>query len=341
MRELPNRFLQDLMTDDGLLHPILERVKQDHTLLLAIRDGYLNIYYRGGSLLKLGCSEADGSYKSFFDPQYDKSGQRLGTALPAALRHRQDVTVWLEAFPRLKEIMDFYFALHAKPEREFQQLLARENNCSPISNETEYFITDIEFADSDVRARFDMLALRWLASERKDGDRCRAAFIEMKYGDHALDGKAGLLDHLEDINEFLLDTTHYRSLLGTMEVQFRQLSQLDLLKFNRGKNGTEVRLRPKDKPEMIIVLANHNPRSVRLEGILQNLEEKGYGLSPRFDLRFLVTSFAGYGLHANSLLSLDRFRQLLSWLNPARKKEERAILDLGTSSHASLQASEG
>ncbi len=335
MRELPDCFLQDLMADDGLLHPILERVKRDHTLMLALRNGYINVYYRGGNLLKLGCNGVDRSYKSFFDPQYDKSRRRLPTALPTTIRRPEDVAIWVEAFPRLKEVMDFYFARYNKPEREFQQLVARENNCSAISNETEYFVTDIEFADSDVSARFDMLAIRWLASERKDGNRCRAALMEMKYGDHALDGTAGLLDHLKDINEFLLDKTHYRSLLGTMEAQFRQLSQLDLLKFNRCKNGTEVKLHTEDKPEVIIILANHNPRSARLERILQNLEEKGYGQSQQFDLKFLVTSFAGYGLHANSVFSLGKFRQLLHWLDIAGKKEGSTAVDPSTPSHTS------
>ena len=41
-------------------------------------------------------------------------------------------------------------------EREFQQLVERENNRSSISGETEYFITDIELADSINGTRFDI-----------------------------------------------------------------------------------------------------------------------------------------------------------------------------------------
>ena len=43
--------MQDLSA--GYLKPVLDRVKSDQTLMLAIRDGYINVYYRGGSLLKL------------------------------------------------------------------------------------------------------------------------------------------------------------------------------------------------------------------------------------------------------------------------------------------------
>jgi hypothetical protein len=203
MRELSKCFLDDLTAEDGLLRPILERVKRDHTLMLAIRDGYINIYYRGGNLLKLTCNGMAHSYKASFDPEYDKSGQLLRSDLPEAITRAEHVRVWLDELPHLKQIMDFFFSDHNKSEREFQQLVVRENNYSRISNETEYFITDIEFADSSIRARFDMLAIRWLASERKDRRKCRAALMEMKYGDQALDGKAGLLDHLRHVDELM------------------------------------------------------------------------------------------------------------------------------------------
>jgi hypothetical protein len=64
--------------------------------------------------------------------------------------------------------MDTYFRLDkSSAEREFQQLVAWENNRSPVANETEYFITDIEFADSEQHARVDMLGVRWLSDERQ------------------------------------------------------------------------------------------------------------------------------------------------------------------------------
>jgi len=63
--------------------------------------------------------------------------------------------------------MDEYFAGGSKTtEREFQQLVARENNKSSISNETEYFVSDIEVTVPRL-ASFDIVAIRWLASERK------------------------------------------------------------------------------------------------------------------------------------------------------------------------------
>ena len=36
MRKLSVKFMGDLVNSDGVLHPILTRVKKDHTLMLAI-----------------------------------------------------------------------------------------------------------------------------------------------------------------------------------------------------------------------------------------------------------------------------------------------------------------
>jgi hypothetical protein len=50
MKTLSQPFMNDLLKPDGLLNPILERVKHDHTLMLSIRENYINIYYRSGNI---------------------------------------------------------------------------------------------------------------------------------------------------------------------------------------------------------------------------------------------------------------------------------------------------
>jgi hypothetical protein len=307
MRELTRDFLDDLKS--GLLQPLLERVKQDHTLMLAIRDGYINIYYRGGNILKL-MEQSKGFYRSSFNDQYNISGEASST-LPFAITSPNEVKIWIDSFPYLKKIMDLYFSVHRKPEREFQQLVARENNDSTISNESEYFISDIEITDSDLGARIDMLAIRWLASQRKNGSNCKAAFIEVKYADGALGGDAGLLKHLRDMEAIILNRSRYNELLLTMETQFNQLDQLGLLNFNRGKSNAKVKLNTIDKPEAIFIMANHNPRSTKLKTILSDPEIEAYEQSQDFNLRFFVSSFAGYGLHADCMRNLSEFRKLL------------------------------
>ena len=313
MRELSKDFFNNLKRKTGLLHPILERVSRDDTLLLAIRDNYINIYYRGGNLLKV-IEQSKDSFQTSFDDQYNKSGKTI-PMVPATIRSQDDARTWVDQFPRLKEIMDIYFSRHRKSEREFQQLVARENNNSIISNDSEYFISDIEFADRDLNARFDMLAIRWLASHRRNGSNCRVALMEMKYGDDALGGKAGLLKHLKDINILISNYDKYKSLVETIELQFNQLDNLGLLNFNHSSNGTRVKLSAKDKPEVIFILANHNPRSTKLSSILDDPGVIAYEQTQRFDLRFFVSSFSGYGLHSDCMLTLTQFRKLLKGFN--------------------------
>ena len=52
MRQVDNRFIQDLQ--NGELAYFLTQVKRNRNLLsLEIRNGYVNIYYKGGNLLKI------------------------------------------------------------------------------------------------------------------------------------------------------------------------------------------------------------------------------------------------------------------------------------------------
>ena len=303
MRELSKEFTNDLLAPEGKLHPILERVRKDHTLMLAIRDGYINIYYRGGNILRV--IDHQGFYQTSFDFQYGLGKSIANSAEDVS--NQADAQKLVAALPDRKVIMDEYFAAKGKTEREFQQLVARENNNSSISNQSEYFVSDIEVTIPRL-ARFDITAIRWLARHRKDGSKCRAALIEMKYGDGSLEGDAGLLKHLKDMDAFISHKEQYADLLLTMERQFNQLDELELLDFNKGISNAKVKLNPNNRPEVIFILANHNPRSSKLKRILSCPEIEKYAQSKLFDLRFYVASFAGYGLHAKCMYTLAEFR---------------------------------
>lgn len=306
MRGLSGKFITELKS--GLLQPILKRVKKDDTLMLAIRDGYINIYYRGGNVLRI--TEEQESYDPFFDKKYDLSEGHQNynaLALPIKMTNPIQVDKWVSSLSSLKELMDFWFSKNPKMEREFQQLVERENNRSSIAGETEYFISDIEYADSSINARFDILAIKWPVSGRKNGRNCRASFIEMKYGDDALSGKSGLIKHIEDINRFLANKENYSAILDVMTKQFNQLDELGLLKFKHCKNDTKVELSASDKPEFIFLLANHNPRSSKLKSILIDRTFTKFISSEYFDLRFYVSTDAGYGMHSYNMLSYEQY----------------------------------
>jgi len=280
--------------------------------MLAIRNGYVNIYYRGGSLLKI--EEKKSKYAVSFNHNYDTSldKERIRSlSLPDSISTSEDSNSLIGKIAQLKEIMDFHFTANPKEEREYQQVVVRENNYSSISNETEYFIVDIEIADTNLSGRFDLSGINWDARKRQHISKCKPVFIEMKYGDSSLGGSAGMLKHLEDIEAFVNDRPSYELYIKAMEEQFKQLDALNLFRFNHS-NDVDLHLNPNDKPEFIFLLANHNPRASKLISILTDAYFQAKAKSAPFELLFSVTSFAGYSLHSKTMLTLEQMIATLS-----------------------------
>jgi hypothetical protein len=309
MRQLSSSFMNDLIEPSASLFPVLARLKVDQTLMLAIRDGYINIYYRGGNLLRVREMKG-GVYEATFDENYNVSGKSLPVC-PREIQNPSDVIQWVESFSQRKEVMDEFLSQHDKSEREFQQLVARENNASVVSNQGEYFVVDIEASYPALGARFDILAIRWLANQRQSTIHCKPALIEMKYGDGALGGTSGIVKHLQDLEALITNRERYAALLESMSIQFEQLYELGLIKFNRSINSGQMILDINSKPEVIFLLANHNPRSTNLNNILKSSDIVAYQHSELFDLRFFVSSFSGYTMHSQNMKILNEFLELL------------------------------
>jgi hypothetical protein len=311
-RVVSTAFADDLK--HGKLSPLLSRIKEDDTLMLALRDGYINIYYRGGNLLKVEQKSSGGKYIALFDTKYHKTNaEPLPLQFPCPINNEADSRTLVDAIPALKYSMDIYFSQHRKSEREFQQLVARENNCSPISNETEYFIVDIEVAGALPNARFDMLAVRWLRDERKKQGTLVPVLIEMKYGSKALEGDSGLNEHMEDAVSLRADNKSWNSLRKGLEEQINQIDELGLLSFNRAATVKRLEIAPKATPELIFMLANYNPASSKLSKFLAAMEEPTADENG-YDLLFSVSSFAGYGMHRACMLGLDEFKAMVAKL---------------------------
>lgn len=294
-RGLSDDFLSEL--EKGLLSPILDMVRIDATLCLEIRENYINIYYRGGNILRI--KEKDELYTASFDRKYlVEETTCVPKNLPTKLTSSQNVNSWLLAIPFLKNEMDLWFGRNPKNEREFQQLIVRENNVGKCAKGTDYFICDIEYANFN--GRFDLIAVRWPSSgsERKNNKNIGIAFIEMKYCDGALTGKAGIKEHLKDMNEFLSDQTRLDSLKIEMKNVFNQMRRLKLI-----NNQKDIAQFNKDKPEYIFILANHDPASSVLKRELKDLPAD----YPNLELKFAVSNFMGYGLYRQNIYDLKSF----------------------------------
>ena len=295
MRNLDDVFLKALRKG-GYLHPLLDAVKSDPTLCLELRGKSANIYYRGGNLMKIEQLSSDDFILSF-DENYFAASNKID------LPDSTDVNAWIEVAPKLKRAMDQYFGKHGNDEREFQQLLLRENNYGRIARSTDYYICDIEYQNES--SRFDLVAVHWPSKRekrRKTKDR-RLVFIEMKYGDNALERSAGIKSHIEKVNKFLSDPDKLTNIKEEMVAVFNQKRCLGLL--DCGKNLASFS--SDEKPLLLLVFANHDPDSKRLCRALDALPD-----SPHAELRIATASFMGYCLYDQGIHTIDEARRRFS-----------------------------
>jgi len=322
---------KNALLNGGILHPFLRAVRDDDTLLLGLRGEYVSIYYRGGQLLKLG--SGDGAYRVKFDPNYGAEGlaarlqRRVGSGielLDRTIKSLGDAEAVVDIFGELKGVMDVHPKIRSGHEREFQQLVARENNRTRSAGASSYFITDIEHASG--KARFDMLGVRWGNDERKRGDGLLPVLFEMKYGESALEGSAGIVKHLKDIFENLKESGFREKLRANVEAHFNQLHELGLLEFNRSKAISRFTTR-RDRVQVVFVLAGYNPRSTRLGKVLEDVGKfmSEWGgkdvLGIEVDLRFFHSCFCGYAMHDETMLEFHEFRELVdSWRRSGNRR---------------------
>jgi hypothetical protein len=195
--------------------------------------------------------------------------------------------------------MDFYFTKYLKLEREYQQLVVRENNYSSISNGTDFFIIDIEY-DCSAHARFDLIAIEWTSERTKrklfGNYRPKIVIFEMKYGDGALKGNSGMQKHLVDFHTLISDTKKVGKFKDEMLCVFKQKRELGIIPCLSGvpkTNKNEVK-EFEDEIEMVFLIANHDPDSTKLHAELSSIQGP--------DVKFITSNFMGYGLYRENVI---------------------------------------
>ena len=286
----------------GPLHELLAYVQHDDTLDLEFRGEYAaNIYYRGGSLFRIDRSAT--GYTLTFDTKYDEG-----------MAANPSICVAVGLIPLYKHAMDVWFAKNRKYEREFQQVVVRENNRhGAISHATDYYIVDIEYAyndnvsDKKTQARFDMIAVKWLSksNERQNPSAPTLAIIEMKYGDGALGGSAGLKKHLEDFGT-LVKNGELDDFCADYSNVFNQKCALGLIP---GKEGARIKITQRDI-ELIFLIANHDPNKTGLAKIVAEIAD--VTMEYPYPIRFAYASMMGYCLYADQMKSLEEMQEFLN-----------------------------
>ena len=303
-RALGEKMFRDFQKG-GPLHDLLTYVQNDDTLDLEFRGEYTaNIYYRGGSLFRIDRSAT--GYTLTFDTKYC-------TACDEGMEKTPSLRAAVGLIPLYKHAMDVWFAKNRKYEREFQQVVVRENNRhGAISHATDYYIVDIEYAyndnvsDKKTQARFDMIAVKWLSksNERQNPSAPTLAIIEMKYGDGALGGSAGLKKHLEDFGT-LVKNGELDDFCADYSNVFNQKCALGLIP---GKEGARIKITQRDI-ELIFLIANHDPNKTGLAKIVAEIAD--VTMEYPYPIRFAYASMMGYCLYADQMKSLEEMQEML------------------------------
>ena len=239
MRQINNRFIQDLL--QGELAYFLTQVKKNRrSLSLEIRNGYINIYYKGGNLLKI--TQKRNGYSFFFDAKYCKHGGGENFDLLNSLPS-DDVIAYQKHFELMMQEMDSWFEEHPKPERDYQHQL--------LVNNPE--IVDIEYQIGR-QMRLDML----LYTHEK------LLIVENKYGTGAIGGKAGVAEHYKDICKVLNDPVFLEELMDSV-------CHISAAKKALGLADTEIRPTDIKSVEILFLLANYNLNSQSLSNEVEKM----------------------------------------------------------------------
>ncbi|MBP8031158.1 MAG: hypothetical protein KAY70_01455 [Acetobacterium sp.] len=300
MCALSDKFIKDLQ--QGVLKNLLEEVKMDDNLCLAIRENYINIYYRGGNLFKIA-SQGNG-YKIFFDINYFNHKQTVQSNFATNFNKNGTIEEYIQSIPLLKREMDLYFYENNKLEREYQQIVLRENNNSSISNDTDYYIADIESSNTDNGSRFDLIGIKWASTgpARRTAKDISLVLMEMKYGDGAHAGSAGIIKHFEDIEKFA-KSGKISALMVDTQTKFNQLVELGLI----NNVNKQILINTEIKPEFILLLANHKAASTILHRELREAIKKCPDIEEKVSIKIATSSYMGYGLYISQMIDLADF----------------------------------
>lgn len=250
MRKLSETFMDALK--DGILSRIRKKVIEDKDLDLQIRNNYLNLYYKGNSLLKL--KEVHGTkYK------VDIHSKFVGDLSIPEIKNQKTADLFLGKIPDLKENI----LKHGRSslELEYEQLIIRANN-DELRNNSEYFIIDRQYVGG--AARFDLMGFFWDRNNRRREQEVPLCFMEVKFA---------LNQDIKSLHSQI--GKYYKAIKGTAgkiaeeaEVTFRQKLALDLFEqpLNRVEALKTLTFSKKiEQFQFILVLVDYNPNSTQLK----------------------------------------------------------------------------
>lgn len=305
-----SEMLKDLK--EGILQDLLNKLTNDDTLELEFRTGYLSIYYRGGCVSKLVHKDVN-CYEDYFDENYNKEreinpeDEGKNQKLQGEIKSSEDCKAFVKEIINRKEIMNSFFAKIPKREREFQQLIERENNDNKESN---FYISDIEYAREN--NRFDMLAVQRI--DGKPYSELKLSIIEMKYGAKAIGDKCGIYEHYLGVKNLTKEAIE--DIIEDTEVSMQCKNELKLIK---AKNYIErgIKIVNNEEIDLIFLISGitlkHNQKLLEeLDKVNADLKEnnKISNTNIKLNVGIFCTYLAGNVMYDKDILSIDDFFKL-------------------------------
>lgn len=243
MRGITPEFITALKA--GELNFVLAKAQNEpKKYCLEIRENYINLYYRGGSVLKI--IQKPKGYQFKFDHKYclEAAEKSWFKALD-----QWDPDSWRQVQPRITIQMDHWFGVHPKAEREKQQQIM-------VANRKGFCIVDIEYAIHKKNlkgingCRLDMLALHQTPAGAK------LVLIEYKNGIGAMSGNASLAKHHADFLAITQNPAAFDELEKSVVNIWQNKYELGLL---------TIEPKPLIGTEVLFLISNHNPKSTKLD----------------------------------------------------------------------------
>lgn len=249
MHKLSDNFMNCLKS--GFLAGILTAVRGDYDLDLEIRENYINIYFKGHSLLKL--TEID---PTKYNVKIHKKFAN-GLKLPSVLIDKKTTADFLRNIPQLKQNI---IRVKSSLEIEYEQMIIRANNLERRNN-SEYFIINRQYIKT--KARFDLIGIFWDRNNRRKNQEVDLCLMEVKFA---------LNEDIKDVHKQLAryyDTLELKAaeIAEESETVFRQKLELGLYAQSSNRLDamkTLVISRNLSRFQFILVLVDYNPNSTKL-----------------------------------------------------------------------------
>lgn len=281
-----NESLLELFKN-GHLNTLIQCVRADKDLDFQIRENYINIYYKGHSLVKL-------SENLKIESAFIKN-----TQAPLYLNNEEDTKKFIATMPVIKEEIRSWRVENNKEnlEGEYEQLLIRANNLEE-KTASEYYMIDRQYQTEKEMGmnRFDLTGFYWNNKSPRSNKVVPLSFIEVKFGLN--NDIQNLHEQLERYYNYVKN--HTNELVEEYQVIFAQKLKLNLMNQNEDKLRalSEVKFSNNiDDFRFVIVLVDYNPRGKLVERAKIGLKK----LSFADQIRIYYTGFALWEQNAELL----------------------------------------